>query len=79
MKVSYSVFWWVMLVRKWLLPCLLIGSVVVQTIMTELSIQQVLLNGLAVCFIMEVHKPRPETTTITTNTSSGICGGERFF
>ena len=51
----FGIFFWIMLLRKWLLPCLLIAAVVVQTITAELAVQEVLLNGLAVCFIMEVH------------------------
>jgi len=51
--VLYAVAWWVLVLRKWLLPALLIGAAVAQTLTNAMTVQQILLNGLCVTFIME--------------------------
>lgn len=47
-------FWWVMIVRRWLLPALMMGGVLEQTLTNPLDPAQQLLNGIAICFIMDV-------------------------
>jgi hypothetical protein len=52
--VLYLLAWWGMLLRKWLLPSLVAAEVIAQTLTNPITVQQVLLNGLSVCFITEV-------------------------
>jgi hypothetical protein len=43
-----------MLIRRWLLPALMMGGVLEQTLTNPLNPAQQLLNGIAICFIMDV-------------------------
>ena len=51
--VVFFIFWWILLVRKWLLPALMMGGVLEQTLTNPLSPAQQLLNSIAICFIMD--------------------------
>jgi len=53
-SILYCLAWWVLVLRKWLLPALLVAAAVAQTLTNPMTVQQILLNGLCVTFIMEV-------------------------
>lgn len=48
----FGTAWIQLTLRKWLLPGLMIGAVAEQTLTNALSAEQMLLNGIAICFIM---------------------------
>ena len=57
----YILAWWGLLLRKWLLPALVAAAVIAQTLTNPITVQQVLLNGLSVCFITEAYNSGPDS------------------